>query len=233
MSAGAVHWIARVLGALISVVAIDSEAQHRVFASASGAHTRKTTEVTSRAVHHVGIATLTIHWIAHVLGALVLIVTVDACTQHRVFARAASAHARKTAEVACHSIGHIRMAARPVHGIARILGAFVLIIAINAGAQHGTACSTRACGTRPSDSAGPTAAASRARAAGASRAAGPTAAARAAISAEWRGCTARVVAIKEPVCVIICAIFAVAWLGSFDASSSRITSTLAATAHAD
>jgi hypothetical protein len=131
-----VHWIAHVLGALISVVAIDSGAQHRVFASPSGAHTRKTTEVTCGAVHHVGVATLTVHWIAHVLGALISVVAIDSGAQHRVFANASSTNARKTPEVAGHPSGHVRVVTLPVCRIAGVRGALVLIIAIDASAQH-------------------------------------------------------------------------------------------------
>ena len=49
----AIHRIARVLGAFVSVVAIDAGAEHRVFTDACGADARKTAEVASGAVYDV------------------------------------------------------------------------------------------------------------------------------------------------------------------------------------
>jgi len=120
-----VHWIARVLGALISVVTIDSGAQNRVLASPIGAHPGQAPEVTSRAVHRVGVATLTVHWIACVLGALISVVAIDSGAQHRVLAHADRADAWKATEVAGRPIGHARVVTLAVHGIAGVLSAFV------------------------------------------------------------------------------------------------------------
>jgi hypothetical protein len=270
-----IHWIAHVLGALISVVTIDASTQHRVFANASSTNPRKTTEVTGSAVHHVGVATLTVHWIAHVLdalvavvtidvstqhrvladpggasarkstevtghpsghvrmrtlavrrvagvgGALVLIVTIDASTQHRVFARAGSTHARKPTEVARHSIGYQRVVTLAIRRVAGVGGALVLIIAVDGRAQHAATNSTGPRGTTRT-----------ARAADAACAAGATPAASTTV-AEWRRFTTGVGAIKELVAVVVSAIFAVPWLGSFDARSSKVTRGLTAAAHAD
>jgi hypothetical protein len=216
-----VHWIADVLGALISVVAIDAGTQHRVLANASSTNPRKTTEVTCGAVHHVGVATLTVHWIAHVLSALISVVAIDASTQHRVFARADSAHARKTAEVARHSIGYEGIVTLAIRRVAGVGGALVLIIAVDVRAQHAATNSTGPRGTTRT-----------ARAADAACAAGATPAASTTV-AEWRRFTTGVGAIKELVAVVVSAIFAVPWLGSFDARSSKVTRGLTAAAHAD
>jgi hypothetical protein len=202
----AVHWIARVLGALISVDAIDSGAQHRVFANASSTKPRETSEVTCGAVHHVGVATLTIHWIARVLGALISVVAIDAGTQHRVFTNASSTNPWKTSEIAGRPIGDVRMRTLAVRRVAGVGGALVLIIAVDVRAQH-TATSTA--GATPAASTTSTTVAERGR------------------------FTTGVGAIKEPVRVVVSAIFAVPWLGSFDASSSKVTTALATTAHAD
>jgi hypothetical protein len=63
-------------------------------------------------------------------------------------------------------------------------------------------------------------------AAGAARAASTT-------TAERGRFTAGVGAIKETVRIVVSAIFAVPWRGSFDASSSKVTSALTATARTD
>jgi hypothetical protein len=131
-----VHWIAHVLGALISVVAIDASTQHRVFTDASSTNPWKTSEIAGRPIGDVRTRTLTVRRVAGVRGALVLIITIDASTQHRIFARAGSAHARKTAEVARHSIGYEGIVTLAIRRVAGVGGALVLIIAIDASAQH-------------------------------------------------------------------------------------------------
>jgi hypothetical protein len=151
--------------------------------------------------------TLAVRRVAGVRGALVLIVTVDARTQHRVFARAGSAHARKTAEVARHSIGYEGIVTLAIRRVAGVGGALVLIIAVDVRAQQAATSTTTACST--------------------------TCAAGATPAAERGRFTTGVGAIEEPVRVVVGAIFAVPWLGSFDARSSKVTSTLAAAARAD
>jgi hypothetical protein len=79
---------------------------------------------------------LTVHWIAHVLGALISVVTIGAGAQHRVFANASSTNPRKTSKIAGHPSGHVRVVTLPVCRIADLRGALVLIVAIDAGAQH-------------------------------------------------------------------------------------------------
>jgi hypothetical protein len=142
-----VHWIARVLGALISVVTIDVSTQHRVLADPGAANARKTTEVTGHPSGHVRVVTLAIRRVAGVGGALVLIIAVDVSTQHRVFTNASSTHARKTVEVARHSIGYERVVTLAIRRVAGVGGALVLIIAVDVRAQHAAANPTCAAGT--------------------------------------------------------------------------------------
>jgi hypothetical protein len=77
-----IHWIARVLGALISVVAVDAGTQHRVFANASSTKPWKATEIAGRPIGDVRMRTLAVRRVAGVGGALVLIIAVDVRAQH-------------------------------------------------------------------------------------------------------------------------------------------------------
>jgi hypothetical protein len=164
---------------------------------------------------------LTVHWIAHVLGALISVVAVDASTQHRVFTGASSTHAGKTAEVARDSIGYERIVTLAIRRVAGVGGALVLIIAVDVRAQHTATGSATACGTTGTGY--PT---------GATRAAGAGAATSTGV-AKRRRLTAGVGAVKEPVRVVVSTIFTVAWLGSFDARFSKVTSALTAAARTD
>jgi hypothetical protein len=142
-----VHWIARVLGALISVVANDVGAQHRVFANASGTNARQTPEVAGHPGGDVRVVTLPVERIAGVVGALVAIIANDVGAQYRIFANAGGTNARQTPEVTRRSIGNRRMRTLPVCRIAGVGGALVLIIAVDVRAQHTATGSTTACGT--------------------------------------------------------------------------------------
>jgi hypothetical protein len=150
---------------------------------------------------------LAVRWVAGVRGALVLIIAIDASAQHRVFTGAGSTNARQTSEVARHSIRYERIVTLAIHRVAGVGAALVLIIAVDIRAQQAATSTTTACST--------------------------TYAAGATPAAERGRFTTGVGAIKEPVRVVVSAIFAVPWLGSFDASSARITSTLAATARTE
>jgi hypothetical protein len=207
-----VHWIAHVLDALISVVTIDAGTQHRVFANASATNPRKTPEVAGHSIGHVRVGTLPVRWIAALRGALVAIIAIDNRAQHRVFTGARATHARKTAEVARHSIGYERIVTLAIRRVAGVGGALALIIAVDIRAQYAATSTTTACSTT--------------RTAGAARATST-------ITAERGRFTTGVSAIEETVAVVVSAIFAVPWLGSFDASSSKVTTTLATTAHAE
>jgi hypothetical protein len=187
----AVRWVASVRGALALIVTIDAGTQHRVFARAGSTHARKTSKIACQSIGDIGVVAAAIHGVAGVDGALIRIAAVDSGTHHRILTNASSTNARKTAEVACHSIGHICVATLTIQGVAGVGGALVLIIAVDAHAEFRD------------------------------------------LGAQQRSGAARVVAVEEPVRVVVSAIFAVPGLGSFDASSSRVTSALTATAHAD
>ena len=112
----------------------------------------------------------------------------------------------------------------------------------SAGATNSTTASrtTRACNAAHAASTGSTTctahsvdAACAAHASHASHAAEAAGTTRTSIRAKRRTGAAGIIAVEEPVRVVVRVIFAVARLGSFNAGFSRVTSTLAATAHAD
>jgi hypothetical protein len=137
-----IHGVAGIVSAFVLIIAIDSGAEHRVLAHAGTADTGKIPKVASRPIRDVGVVTAAIQGVAGVGGARVLIIAVDAGTQHRVLTNASTTNSRKTAKIACHSIGHICVATLTIQGVAGVDGALIGIAAVDAGTQHAAASPT-------------------------------------------------------------------------------------------
>jgi len=101
-------------------------------------------QVASGAVGDVRVVALTVHRIARILGALVVVAAIDACAKHGVHANDSAAYAGKTAKVAGRADDDIGVVALAVRWVAGVHGTFVVIIAVDVRAERAAANSTRA-----------------------------------------------------------------------------------------
>jgi hypothetical protein len=131
--AGAGHRIADVVSARTVILAVDALTQPD--AHALGALTRKPLNLTGDSIDLVRVGARGIQLVTHIVRARVAIAAIDIATKLGVHTDAGLADTRKLAELTLRPIRAMRMGALAGAAVAEVLGAFVLVVAIDAFTQ--------------------------------------------------------------------------------------------------